>query len=128
MNIESIIPINEANKLDETINLVAELVAENQKIINLSSSSYALYADNKPDNSINLFLANELECKNNVYFSKFVEFMLKMTTSGGTINADIPNGLILKIKDPEGNPLIEALEVDTNKKTLTINHSFQIKE
>jgi hypothetical protein len=54
--------------------------------------------------------------------------MLRMTSSKGQINVDLPDGLILKVLDDEGSVLIEAINVENNKKTITINHSFKITE
>ena len=54
--------------------------------------------------------------------------MLRMTSSKGQITVDLPDGLILKALDEKGSVLIEAINVDNTKKTLTINHSFKITE
>lgn len=128
LDIETIIPMDEEDSFDENMNLVAEQINEKERVLDFDCSSYKLYPDSKPNEAITISVADDLESKNNVFFSKFINLMLRMTSSKGQINVDLPDGLILKVLDDEGSVLIEAINVENNKKTITINHSFKITE
>lgn len=128
LDIETIVPMDEEDSFDENINLVAEKINKKSRVLDFNCNSYKLYPDSNPNEAITIAVADDLESKNNVFFSKFVNLMLRMTSSKGQITADLPDGLILKVLDEEESVLIEAINVDNNKKTITINHSFKITE
>lgn len=128
VDIETIVPMDRRDAFDEDFNLVATKLNEEKSILDYSCSTFDLHPDNDPSDAITVLVANDLDCKNNVFFSKFVSLMLKMTSSKGEIKSDIPDGLILKAYDKSGSPMIEAINVDKNKKTITINQSFKITE
>lgn len=128
LDIENILPVDEKDAINENINLITEDIKEEDSVVDFKTITYKLYPDFEPSEAITISVADNLNCKNNVFFSKFVGLMLRMTSSKGQITVDLPDGLILKALDEKGSVLIEAINVDNTKKTLTINHSFKITE
>lgn len=128
LDVETIIPLNKEDGFDDNFNLISELISDQEKLLSQSCSIYELYPESEPEDKLNILVANNLDCKNNVFFSKFVGLMLKMTSSKGEITTELPDGLILKAFDKDGSTLMEAVKIDDNKKTININYSFKITE
>ena len=53
--------------------------------------------------------------------------MLRKTSSKGTLEFDLPNGVILRVSD-ENKILLEAIEVNQVNTLINLNYSFEIKQ
>ncbi len=128
MDMASIIPINSENSFDEDINLLVIPLSEKESMFERAVSVFELYPEEESNEGLRIILDENHYCNNNTYTSGFIDLMLKMTSSTGNIKFDIPNGLFLKAYDLNDNLLIEAINVNTDKKTIILNYNFQIKE
>ncbi|RZN83196.1 MAG: hypothetical protein EVB11_05625 [Winogradskyella sp.] len=128
MDMASIIPINSENSFDEDISFMITPLNQKESMFEREVSVFELYPQEESNEGLRIILDENLYCNNNVFTSGFISLMLKMTSSTGDIKFDIPNGLFLKAYDLNDNLLIEAINIDTDKKTIKINYNFQIEE
>ncbi|SHG39587.1 hypothetical protein [Winogradskyella jejuensis] len=128
MDIESVVPIDDKDGFHENISLITTPISITESLFGKELSVYEFYPREEPNEGLRILFDESLPCKNNTYVSGIINLMLNMTQSTGKIDFDLPEGLFLKAYDFDDNLLIEAINLDTNKKTLFINYNFQIKE
>ncbi len=128
LDMNMISPFGPEDGFDDTVAMITEKSEKQETILGKNCSTYDMYPDDEPAQGLKVLIDENTKCNNNNYLSQFVDLMLKLTYSQGNITVNIPNGLVLKVLDENDNTLIEAIKVDTKKKTLVINHSIQTKE
>lgn len=126
MNIESFIP-NSANPLDDDIELISEATSKTMTVAGKDYPTYFLYPISEPEDTLTLAIDTTRLVDNNKLIDQFLTLMLKETQSNGTISYNLPNGLILAVYSKQGI-MIEAISVEDIDTTITISHSFKIKE
>ena len=128
LDMNMIFPFGPEDGFNEEVAMITDKSEKQETVLGKDCNVFNLFPDNEPDQGIKVLIDESTTCNNNNYLSQFVTLMLKLTYSEGSITIDVPNGLILKVLDENDNTLIEAIKVDTSKKTLVINHSIQTKE
>lgn len=124
ISLEDIIPANN-DPLNEDIFINSTITSEVFSLNNNEYPEYAVSPSSEPNQSVMVAINKDYKVDNNKIFKKFLELMLAKTQSNGNIAIDLPEGLILSIRD-DNQSLLEAIKLDNTKKQIQINHSFKI--
>ncbi|EDP69940.1 hypothetical protein FBALC1_10422 [Flavobacteriales bacterium ALC-1] len=125
--LDAIIPIRNSNKPGETFELLSETTGDTIKVLDHEVEVYSVFPSNKPDDTIYIGFDKELKVDNTKLFDNFLSLFFAAEENSEMKALNFPNGLILNISD-EGQTIIEAHKIDTNTKTITLNHSYKITE
>lgn len=111
-----------------------KIVLESRQTSNMFSfnggkyPTYEVYADVEPDGVMTFAVDESKEMNNSALLMSFIQLMISATESSGDIQGELPEGIILSIMDDEGKPLLEAIDVDTKPRKISLNNSFKISE
>ncbi|BAO74482.1 hypothetical protein [Winogradskyella sp. PG-2] len=125
--LDAIVPIRNSNKPSETFELQSETTGDTIKVLDRETEMYILFPSNKPDDSVYVGVDKELKVDNTKLFDNFLSFFFAAEENSEMKALNFPNGLILNISD-DGKTIIEAHKINTNTKTITLNHSYKITE
>lgn len=126
MNLDAVIPTT-SDSFDENIKVITEKATENDFILNKSYPKYLVYPENEPQSILEMVVDEDLSVNNNLILSKFFELMLTKTKSEGSIEMDIPEGLILSVSS-NGTYMIKAFEVEKKPIKINLSHSFKVEK
>ncbi len=126
LNLNSIIP-SESDPLPENVKLITEKSKEDTFLLNKSFPTYLLYAETEPASDIKLVIDEDHTVNNNLILAKFIELMLTKTKSDGSIDFDIPDGVILSVSQ-SGESIIKAINFESKPIKINISHSFNIEK
>jgi len=90
--------------------------------------TYEIYADVEPDSAMTFAVDESKEMNNSALLMSFIQLMISATDSSGDIQGELPEGIILSIMDSDKRPLLEAIDVDTKPRKISLNNSFKISE
>ena len=127
MNIADFIPSGEVDAINRDLKIVSELREEPMDIKGRTSAVYNMYPENDPFQAIRIGMDEALPVHNNTLIGTFFEIMMRVSESEGSLEWDIPQGLITYLSI-EGMVLLKAIEVKEDKTEIIIEHQFTIKE
>ncbi|WP_296385146.1 hypothetical protein [Winogradskyella sp.] len=110
----------------EDMNLITESTDVTTKVLDKEVNIFTIYPEGKEIDQIEVAIDKDYKMNNNIIFQRLFE-IAAIATGEKILSSDIPDGLILKIGD-NNQTLIEAIKVNTTKKTININYSFKITE
>ncbi len=119
---------------DDNDQINDNMVLESEKILSTfilngkEYPKYEVYADIEPNSALTFAVDESKEMNNTSLFMNFIGLMMSTTQSSGNIEGEMPNGIILSIIDDKGNTALEAINVDTTPRKISINNSFKISE
>ena len=111
----------------ESFELISENTNEKVSVADREGIVYNIYPSNETSEKIAVVFDESIDVNNNKLFNNF--FKLVFAAEGGSVlnDLELPNGLILNISN-KGETFVEAIKIQTERKTFTINHSFKITE
>jgi len=118
---------NNSTNFGEGFKLITEKTDSSLNIFDKEIPFYDIYPKNEKDDRINVAIDSDYEVNNNQVFKRFFELVLKSMNASSTFEVDLPQGLILSVKQ-DNKTLIEAYNIDDTEKTIDINYSFKISE
>ena len=127
IKIDDLMPEDASEAFDDAMVLMSSKTGENLELMGNQYPTYSVFPSNKPDDIIEISLDESIPINNNALFKEFIEIMLLKTKSKGKIDLDLPNGLILSIREKDKFEL-EAIRINKTKKKIQLNHNFQITE
>jgi len=127
LNIDSFLPKTNNNDKDESLDLITEDIGETTEVLGREVDMHNIFPSDKPNDVLTIATDKEFNVNNTAIFKKLFEIAFMKKGIKNDNLPEFPEGLIMKIIIEE-NTLIEAINVDNTKKTLTINHSFKITE
>ncbi len=127
MNLDDIIPIENEGAFSDDVKIISEKQKDDTFILNKSYATYVIYPDTEPNSRIQLVIDENHPVSNNTILKKFFELMLTKTNSEGSIDIDLPEGLILSVLQGDSS-LIKAIDIDTDPLKINISHSFNIEK
>lgn len=114
-------------KATKEFELLSEKTGEETKILNRKGIIYNIFPSNKPEDKIAIAFDESLKVDNNQIFSNIFRIIMASESNEKINGLVIPEGLILQIFEKD-KAVLEAINIDTTKKTLTINQSFKISQ
>lgn len=127
MNLTDIAARGNDNQFDEDIDLIINDAGKLEYLGDMYDS-ITITPSKNIDQIITLIFDGSVQQENN----KFLKSLINAIT-GGNISTSVdgfsfPNGLILAILDPQGNFIIEGINVERTPSELEFSHIFKIKE
>lgn len=124
INLEDMIP-SKSDPLNENVIISSTPTNQFFSLNDIEYPEYAVSPSVEPNQSVYVAINENYKVDNNKIFKKFLELMLAKTQSDGNIELDLPNGLIMSIRD-NNQSILQAIKLDNAKKQIQINHSFKI--
>ena len=125
LNIETFLPPSPES--DSGLGLITEDVGETIEIIDREANLHNIFPGDQPNDVLTVATDQEYKVNNSKVFKKLFEIAFGMSDLTDDSTPQIPEGLILKVIEKE-RTLLEAIKVNTTKKTIKINYSFKITE
>ena len=126
MDLDKLLP-NKGNAPIQDMNLISEELTDKVIINNSSYAAYLLYPKSEPNNPLTVAIDTKRPVDNFSIINEFFKMMLQKSNSDGVFNLDIPDGLIISVKNDD-EVLLEAIEIEDVTTKINIQHSFNIKE
>ncbi len=126
MNMDDLLPMKK-DPLNKEVELIAEKTSEVSLLFGKERSVYSIYPSSEPDKPINVIFDKEHSVDNNTIFKKFIQMMLNKTESNGSIDFNLPNGLLLQAA-AKGKVVLKAIDIDTNPVEINFSHNFNISK
>ena len=118
----------EEDKFNEKIVLESRQTSDTYLFDGKQYPKYEIFAEVEPDSAITFAVDQSKEMNNSQLLMSFIQLMISATESSGDIQGELPEGIILSIIDDNGGTLLEAIEVDTKPRKISLNNSFKISE
>ena len=119
---------DDSDQINDDIILQSEKISTTFNLNGKEYPKYAVYADVEPDSAMTFAVDESMEMNNTALFMNFIGLMMSTTQSSGTVEGEMPDGIILSIVDNNGVTALEAINVDTIPRKISINNSFKISE
>ncbi|PVW16384.1 hypothetical protein [Marixanthomonas spongiae] len=118
-------PMN--NPLNQEVALISEKTSESDVLFGKERDVYSIYPSTEPDKPITVVFDAEHKVDNNAIFKEFLQLMLYKTQSKGSIDFNLPQGLLLKatVKD---KVVLKAIAMDTKPLEVNFSHNFNISK
>lgn len=108
-----------------------ELITSQGKSITLLNQEvklFEVYPKGQKQEAVSIIVDTKRPVDNNKLLITFIDSMLNVSDSSGSIKINIPKGLILGAFDKTGSNLFEAIEIKDTNKTIEFEHTFILKE
>jgi len=126
MDLDKILPnVNDAPS--EDMNLISEKLLDKVSIGSTNYEAYLIYPESEPENPLTVAIDSKRPVDNVSTIGEFFKLMLRKSNSEGDFNLDIPDGLIVSIKNDD-EILLEAIQIKDVTTKINIQHSFNITE
>ena len=119
---------SEDDKFEEKVVLESRQTSDMFPFMGKEYPTYEVYADLEPDKAITFVVDESRSMNNSALLMSFIQLMISATESSGDIQGELPEGIILSIIDNNDGVLIEAIDVDTKPRKISLNNSFKISE
>ena len=126
MDLDKILP-NVSDTPSEDMNLISEKLSNKLSIDNSNYDAYLIYPESEPENPLTVAIDSKRPVDNVSTIGEFFKMMLRKSNSEGDFNLDIPDGLIVSIKNGD-EVLLEAIQIKDEVTKINIHHSFKITE
>ena len=126
MDLDKILP-NVGRAPTQDMNLISEALADKVTIGNSNYDAYLIYPKSEPENPLTVAIDTKRPVDNFSIINEFFKMMMRKSNGDGVFNLDIPDGLIISIKNDD-DVLLEAIQIEDVTTKINIQHSFNIKE